>query len=146
MAIGPVGNPELPRPVMQAMLIADHAIREIGTNKVTLVGIFDRIFGETFPLQWGHPLAIYARVTDAEGDYPIRLELVRLDDEQTIARLDGRALIQSRLQSTELVFIVGPVDFERPGTYEVNLFADLRWVGSARLFVVQQNQPQGGSE
>ncbi len=116
MAIGPVGNPELPRPVMQAMLIADHAIREIGTNKVTLVGIFDRILGETFPLQWGHPLAIYARV------------------------------IQSRLQSTELVFIVGPVDFERPGTYEVNLFADLRWVGSARLFVVQQNQPQGGSE
>jgi len=143
MATGPT-TPELPRPVMLAMLIADHAIREVGTSKITLVGIFDRITGDTFPLAWVHPVALYARVTDAEGDYPVRLELVRLDDEQTIGRLEGRAVIASRLQASELVFIMGPIVFERPGTYEFSLFADLLFVGSARLFVVQQNQPQGG--
>jgi hypothetical protein len=94
---------------MQAMLIADHAIREAETNKVTLVGIFDRIFGQTFPLQWSHPVAVYVRVTDAEGDYPIRLELVRLEDEQTIGRLEGRAVVGSRLQPHELIFLFGPL-------------------------------------
>jgi hypothetical protein len=70
-------------------LFVDHAISEIGTRKLTLVGIVDRIFRERSPLQWAHPIALHARVTDAEGDYPIRLDLVRLDDEQTIARLDA---------------------------------------------------------
>jgi hypothetical protein len=67
---GERGSRQLPRPKMQAMLIADHAIREMDTGKVTLVGVFDRITGPVFPLHWTHPVAVYARVTDAEGDYP----------------------------------------------------------------------------
>jgi hypothetical protein len=138
MSTGERGTPQLPHPKMQAMLLADHAIREIGTNKVTLIGVFDRLGGTSFPLHYAHAIAIYARVTDAEGEYPIRLELTRLDDEQTIGRLDGKATFGSRLQPQELVFNLGPpLTFERPGTYEFNLFADLLYVDGARLNVVQ---------
>ena len=127
---------------MQAMLCADTAIREVGTNKVTLVGIFDRIFGPEFPLTWGRQIAVYVRMTDAEGTYPIRLELVRVDDEQAIGRLEGQAVIAQRLSATELIVNLPPgITFERPGRYEVRLFANGRFVvGGATLNVVQQNQ------
>jgi hypothetical protein len=138
------GTPDLPHPTMQAMLCADTAIREVGTNKVTLVGIFDRIFSPEFPLVWGRPISVYVRLNDAEGTYPFRLELVRVDDEQAIGRMEGQAAISGRLAASELIVNVPPgVTFERPGRYEFRLFANGRFViGGASLNVVQQNQVQ----
>ncbi len=127
---------------MQAMLCADMAIREVGTHKVTLVGIFDQIVGPEFPLTWHSPIAVYVRILDADGTYQIRLELVRVDDEQAIGRLDGQATIADRLAATELLFNLPPgITFERPGRYEVRLFANGHFVvGGAVLNVVQQTQ------
>ena len=143
------GEPSLPHPVMQAILCADNAIREVGTNKVTLVGIFDRIFGPAFPLTWVRPMFVYIRIVDAQGEYPIRLELVRADDEQAIGRLEGQAVIADRLAASELIFSLPPeITFETPGRYEFRLFANGRFVvGGAILNVVQISQgqgPQGG--
>lgn len=140
------GRQELPHPVLQAMLVCDHAIREIGTNKVTLVGIFDRIWSSTFPIHWVKELSVYARVTDAEGEYQIRLELVRLDDEQAIGQGDGTVTIADRMSSTELIFNLDALVFERPGRYEFRLFAEGRHVGGQVLNVVQVAQPQGGAD
>ena len=126
--------------MLQAMLVCDQAIREVETNKVTLVGIFDRIFGGQFPLAWTRPTAVYARVTDAEGEYEVQLELVRLEDEQTIGRLDGRTTIGDRVASHELIFDLGTgLIFERAGRYEFRLFAGSKHVGGAPLTVVQVN-------
>lgn len=122
------------------------AIREAGTNKVTLVGIFDRIFGPGFPLQHLAPVAIYARLMDAEGEYPIRIDLVRLDDEMTIGRAELTATITDRMSTHEVVvnFASGILVFEQPGAYEWRLFANGRHVGGLRMVVVQVDQPQGG--
>jgi len=143
MTVGARGTPQLPRPRMQAMLLADHAIRDAASGKATLIGVFNRIVSTEFPLHYLHSIAVYARMTDAEGDYPIRLDLLRLDDDQTIGRLEGRAIFGNRLEPQELIFESGPVVFERAGTYEFSLFADGLLVGEARLTVIQQSQPQG---
>ena len=75
---------------------------------------------------------------DAEGDYPIRVELVRLEDEMTIGRLDMTAMLADRTGTHELIFNVGQLVFERPGVYEWRLFANGRHVGGMRLNVVQE--------
>jgi hypothetical protein len=77
------------------MLVCDQAIREAETNKVSLVGIFDQIRGAEFPLAWARPTAVYARVTDAEGHYQMRLELVRLEDEQSASSLSAQGAMSS---------------------------------------------------
>jgi len=134
----PSRDRELPRPVLQAMVVCDQAIPHADTNKVTLVGIFDRIQGGQFPLHWARPTTIYARVTDAEGDYEIRLELVRLEDERTVGRVDGRVDIEDRMVSRGVVFNLDEgLVFERPGRYEFRLFADSRHIGGTVLTVVQ---------
>ena len=66
----------LPHPAYSAMLICDMAIREEGTGKVSLIGIFENVSATVFPAR--HPLlCVYCKLTDAQGDYAFRLELVR---------------------------------------------------------------------
>ena len=120
------------------MLVCDQAIREVETNKVTLVGITHRVFGPEFPLLRSRPTTVYARVTDAEGEYEIRLELVRLEDEQTIGRVDSTATLPDRMASHEIIFnLDGGLLFERPGTYEFRLFANGRHPGRMAFSVIQ---------
>ena len=137
----PSRGPELPRPVLQAMLVCDQAIREAETNKVTLVGIIHRILGLEFPLLWSRPTTVYARVTDAEGEYAIGLELIRLEDEQTIGRVDSTATLPDRMASHEIIFnLDGGLLFERPGIYEFRLFADGRPLGRVAFSVIQVHE------
>ena len=142
---GARGNPEVPKPIGQAVLLCDDVIREADTGKMTLVGIFDRVMGPAFPLSWTRPASVYARVTDAHGHYTFRLDLVDLERDQTIGRIELPFQLEDRIASHDLVFPMNGMRFERPGNYEFQLFADLRYVGGMRLYVLQVSQPQGGS-
>jgi len=80
-----------PHPSLNAMLLCDHTIREQGTGKVSLIGIFENISAARLPVVHRSP-SVYAKLGDAEGEYTIRLELVRLDD--------GHVVAQGTLQAT----------------------------------------------
>lgn len=67
----------------------------------------------------------------------MRLELVRLDDEHAVGRTEMPATIADRLNSHELTFNIDRLVFERAGTYEFRLFANNRFVGGMKLYVVQ---------
>ena len=66
-----------PHPSLNAMLLCDLTIREHGTGKMSLIGIFENISAARFPVVH-RALTVYAKLADAEGEYGIRLELVRL--------------------------------------------------------------------
>ena len=84
---------------------------------------------------------MYIQVTDAEGEYEIQLELVRLEDEQTIGRVDRKARLTDRMASHEIIFNLDVgLFFERPGTYEFRLIAEARHVGGVAFSVIQVQQ------
>lgn len=112
-------------PALVAMLICELAIREEGTGRLTLIRIFDTIRLPRFPGRQP-AFCVYAKVTDAQGDYSISLELVRLEDLQTIGLGAFLATIHDRLTSVECVFHLDSLTFERPGRYEFRLLADER--------------------
>ena len=80
---------------------------------------------------------MYARVTDAEGHYQIRLELVRLEDEASVGRADVEMTAADRMGFGELIFKLDRLIFERPGRYEFRLFAGDRYVGGVVFTVIQ---------
>ncbi len=121
---------------MVPLLVCDQAIRDAGTNKMTLVGIFERIPSSVFPFDWVRGFAVYARLTDAQGTYDMRIELVRLEDEQTIARADLEVTVEDRMHAQEIAVAFDRLHFERPGRYEFRLFANDRYLGGAVLDVV----------
>ncbi len=132
-----------PHPSLNALLLCDHTIREQGTGKVSLIGIFENISAARFPVVH-RSLSVYAKLGDAEGEYAIRLELVRLEDSQVVAQATLRATFPDRMTPGELIFGLENLGLERPGRYEFRLHANDRFV-AGKSFVVVQAAPAAAS-
>ncbi len=100
----------------------------------------ENIAAHQFPAGCGL-LTVYAKLTDAQGDYRIRLELIHLSDLTVIGQGQFRATISDRMVPAELVFQIGGLVFQKPGPYEFRLYANDRWVGSKSLRLVQAPEP-----
>lgn len=137
---GPPASPTTPHPACNAMLICDQTLQEGATGKNSLVGIFENIAAHQFPAGCGF-LTVYAKLTDAQGDYRFRLELIHLSDLTVIGQGQIRATIGDRMVPAELVFQIGGLVFPKPGPYEFRLYANDRWVGSKSLRIVQAPEP-----
>lgn len=116
------------------MLLCDLTIREHGTGKISLIGVFENISAQRFPVVH-RALAVYAKLSDAAGEYTIRLELVRLDDGEVVAQGTLKASFADRMSPGELIFNLENLGLERPGRYEFRLYADDRFV-AAKTFAV----------
>jgi hypothetical protein len=142
-AEAPASRGAQPHPALNAMVICDLAIQEQVTGKTSVIGVFENISAHTFPARCGF-VYVYAKITDAQGEYRLRLDLVRLDDLGVIGRGSLQATFSNRMVPSELVFQLGGLSFERPGRYEFRLYANERWVGSKVLNVVEA--PEGGPQ
>lgn len=131
-----------PLPTLHAMLICDLVIREAGTNKHSAVGIFTDVHTATFPVVL-NPLAVYACLSDAMGDYELAIELVDLQKDHTLGRIGGLKMrSDNRLASHDFGMRLVNTVFPRPSTYEFRLLADDRILGSRTVRVHQQEQRQ----
>ena len=61
-------------PVCQAMLLCDSVIREEGTQKITLVGVFDTFWLAKFPGRTSR-CGVFLRLIDGTGEFSITAEV-----------------------------------------------------------------------
>ena len=125
-------DPRPPLPVLNALLVCDEAIKEE-------IGIFETMRVPRFPARLPR-LCVYVKMTDAEGQYEIILQLIRLDDLQVIGERRLTAALGDRMAAGELVFRFRTLTLLHPGRYEFRLFADGRTLGWCSL------RPQGGTD
>ena len=113
---------DAPIPNVVAMLVCDQIITETGTNKKTLIGVFDNFFSLSYPglIQ---RLAVYVKMADAMGSYLFKLRFVKLKDEAVIGEIGIQALIPDMSQYGELALNMGGVPLPEPGKYEIQLYA-----------------------
>lgn len=111
-------------PVKEAMLLCDSVITEIGTNKKSLIGIFENISAIKFPCLHFR-VGVYIKFTNAQGKYNFKLELLDLEKNQIIGQGDVSELnITDRLGSYELVFNLEGLAFSHPGKYDFRVSFD----------------------
>lgn len=130
----------LPVPKANAMLICDYVITEHETAKKSLVGIFETIGADHFPVTH-HALSVYVKLTDANGTYRFRLDLIDLQNDQIVTQCEipKELKISNPLKSSELVFNLRGLKFQHPGEYEFRIFANERIFGQ-KTFLVSQNK------
>jgi hypothetical protein len=118
------------------MLLCDRIIQEAETERVTLVGILDRVTSPEFPFEYVRGLGVYLRITDAAGEYGIRLNQVRLEDEEVVGQWDlQRAVLTDRTDAYEIMLELPSVPFAERGRYEFRFIANDRFVAAAPLSV-----------
>ena len=93
-------------PYSVAILICDQVIVDEATQKKSLIGIFDRVLSQGFPTI--QPVWVYAKVTDAAGEYRFRMEIAHVASSQALGHVDTEMVnITDRLAFYELIFRIG---------------------------------------
>jgi len=112
-----------PVPTVLAMLLCDQVIVDAGTNKKSLIGVFDNLNSVGFPSQTR--IAIYAKLTDAEGKYDFRVRIVHLKDETLLGEFEIKgAAFADQLRPAELIIDLPALVFPEAGKYEFQLYAN----------------------
>ena len=127
------------KPSKEAMLICDQIITEVGTNKKSLIGIFEHIAARKLPFRHEN-LSVYVKFTGALGEYQFKLELVDLTTGEPIGRgtIDNPITINDKLMSYELVFNLRGLVFKNAGKYEFRMSANDEVFGIKTFSVVAE--------
>jgi uncharacterized protein DUF6941 len=126
-------------PSVLAILLCDWIIVEQGTEKKTLVGLFNNLNASAFPT--GQRVGFYARLTDLEGDYRFQIRIVRLveESEEVMGGAEAPFRADDRLAILEMAVNLPFVPLVAPGSYEFQLFSDDVYLGRATLNVQQSS-------
>lgn len=131
-----------PPPVLVAMLLCDTAIREAGTNKLSLIGTFNGIFAPKFPCV--HPtLSVYLALTDGRGKVPCCLRMTSMESGKEVFSLQGQVEFPDPLAVAEMIFQLQQLKFDQPGLYALDFLADKELLGSRKLRVQPLARPAG---
>lgn len=126
-------------PSIKSFLIADMVIREHVTNKWSAIGIFEKIYSNTFPFIQ-RTLALYVKLTDAEGELEIRVEFCDEND-RILALFEGfRLKVPSRLTSADFGIQTRDLPIQKPGKYYFKLYFNNEFVQGLELEVIKISQ------
>jgi len=127
-----------PNPSVKAILICDQVIHELGTNKKSLIGIFEEIHLPHFPAHYPR-IAVYVNLTDAHGEYVLEM---RLQSEKGVEVGRGetpKVKIDNPLATCEFALQVQNLVFPGPGQYEFQIYGNGAFLAS-KAFRVRQVQ------
>jgi len=128
-----------PIPSVQAMLICEKIIEEAETRKKSLINIFSGIKSTGLPSVLS--MGLYARLTDGEGSYQFRFDIIHLPSDEKIASATLPALpVTDRLAPMEVVVVIPQIKFEKIGKYEFQMYADDVFLGHVSVDVVLGGQ------
>ena len=120
------------------MLLADKAIREEGSRKVYISGIFDQISAREFPTRHD-TMSVYLALTDGKpGDHTGQLNLVYIDSPAEHPGTDPVA-------ETDLVSMSGPLQFPKDKLAVIELIMELRGIVFPRPGTLQLRFSVDGS-
>lgn len=129
-----------PTPTVTAMLVCDQIVAEQGTNKKSLIGIFEIVAAFAFPTVIPR-LSVYVRLVDGLGKYPFKLRVVKLKDETLLADVDVEGDLPDQMHATELVFNFMGFAVPEAGKYEFQLYTRDTYLHRVTMEV---SQMQGG--
>jgi len=128
-------------PIVKSFIIADAVLQDRLTGKWSIIGVFDRVMAPSFPVV--HPtVALYLRLSDAQGKYKIRVEF-RDDADRRVGLFEGIELeVKDAAQAIEVGLPTHMLPLEKPGKYQFQLFINDEYSSSAELTVIQMPAPQ----
>jgi Family of unknown function (DUF6941) len=133
--------PEARQPKVNAMLLCERVIHENGTGLVSLISIFENMTAEKLPVII--PMYVYAKMTEAQGEYQFKLEVVRRNDMKVIAEAElPPGTIDDPMANADITIQLGGLTFAEVGYYDFRLSANGRFVDSKSMQILLKS-PSG---
>lgn len=116
-------------PVLVAALVCDTAATDPTSGKKTLIGIFDRLFAQSFPT--GRPMTLYWKLTDAEGFYNVKARFVQLKTGTVLGEALGNLSVPDRMLAYDFYLSMPMLPFPEAGRYELQIVMNEAYLGGA---------------
>ncbi len=127
-------TPSARTPKLNALLICQRIIRETESGLVSPVAIFETLSATRLPVI--AQLFLYAKMTDAQGEYEFKVEVVRRNDMAIIAEAPLPSVtIADPTSSSEIILELAGLRFNEAGAYDFRLWANERFLDSKSLGV-----------
>jgi hypothetical protein len=121
------GPLSLNKPVLIASLVCDVAVKDPTTGKISLIGIFDRVNVKSFPAK--RPVSVYAKLTEAEGQYHFQVRYVYSNTGESLAEAKGEFTAKDRFGTVELNLQFPPLPLPGEGRYDFQVWVNGLFLG-----------------
>lgn len=147
------------KPILQAMLVADHVYQDKSSGKMIVVGIFNTLWmfkrsetnpdnpqepaksEETVGERKLHPHEIsragspfcYINLTSVRGTLPLEIRYVDLNDNTILLRIGFSIQSDDPLKNFECAAILPPLPVPHPGCYAMELLSNNELLGTHRI-------------
>lgn len=126
------------KPVLQALVLADHVYVDAVSGKKVIAGTFSGLYSAKFPWVLSRPTFAYISLTEAQqGTLSLELRYVNLTNDQVLMRSRFEVESEGPLSTVELISEVPPFPMPHPGAYAFELLWNDELVGSLRMNVDQ---------
>ena len=116
------------KPELLSINVCDQVIREEGTGKTSLIGLFTNINSIRFPCH--HPLLhIHIAVTGGNGKQIGKLRFINDETNTKVLELTGDVEFQDRTSTVEMNFRIANLRLETPGHYHFEFWLDDALIG-----------------
>lgn len=123
-----------PTPLCLAMILCDQIITDRDTGKHTLVGIFNQVGVLSLP-SIHSAMSVFISLTEGRGRYNGEVRLVHAETDQVLFQAKGPLKFENPLQVVEIGMVLPPIQFEQPGVYLLEFYADGTPLGSRKFNV-----------
>lgn len=126
------------KPQLKAIITCDTIIAEKGTDKYSLIGIFDRMYIAKFPTQY-FPICLYLAFSGV-GDFRLRGSFHDLTEDKELAGWSSSKPIHcpDRLRTYQAIFRLPPLPFPQEGDYEFIVYVNEEIFAQRTIQVIQR--------
>jgi len=125
-----------PRPILQAIVLADHVYEDMHSGKKVIAGTFCEMAATAFPSKYNRGAFLFLSLTEFQGKLPITIEYVDLVKNETLLEFgDIIAFANTPFETCELVVELPELPLPHPGTYAFEVFLYDVPIGSFRFLV-----------
>ena len=128
-------------PELKSFVVADHVHQEKGSDKWSIIGVFDRIWCREFPVIHAR-LGLFVKVADVQGTFPVRVEF-RDSEDRCLATFAG---ITVTAEGAPMPAAFGIQTYNlplpRPGKYHFVLYFGAEVIG---LIPIEAVMTEGGN-
>ena len=156
----------MPKPVLQAMVIADHVYQDRRSGKFVIAGTFGTIYLATRRLQpesgpsempsgrhlvsgpisqMGSPF-LYLALTEVHGQIPLQLKFVDLAEAAVLFEAEFEVRAVDPVAVAEYSLPLLPLPVAKAGTFSLDLIYEGEILGSWRITVKKAPDPSGEAE
>ena len=127
-------NKFVEKPALLSINICDQVIREEGTHKLSLIGLFTNIKARKFPCT--HPcLHVYIAVTGGRGKQAGELRFINDEMDKRLIALKGDVEFPNPLAVVEMNFLISNLRLDKPGPYRFEFWLENKLIGQRHFSV-----------